>query len=271
MGKVNDCGFDSRGTLILDNTGGIIEDYSQLISNFNDYKNKKLKESQNFYILKKSELVENILVPSYYDLELMGHVNEQNNNKNKDFVSLGELEKSGHISIKNVPASTSKQNYGSGEISFIRTTDIANGEVIYPTIHSVSKEVYNKYKDKQDLKEFDILFVKDGTYMIGNTVILFKEDLNSVVQSHFKIIRVLKNELINPFLLFYLLQTDIVKRQINKNVFTQATLSSIGNRIYNIKIPLSKDKKEISKISSFSEEALTSRNKYKHKFFREGL
>ena len=111
------------------------------------------------------------------------------------------------------------------------------------------------------------MFVKDGTYRIGDSVLLFEKDLNCLVQSHFKMIRVNKTDLINPFLLFFLLQQEIVQKQIQSNVFTQATLSSIGNRIYDIKIPLPKNKEEKVKISKLTQEALTLRNKLKHELF----
>jgi type I restriction enzyme M protein len=210
-------------------------------------------------------------VPNYYDFELITHVKKQENHLDFEFVSLGDLEKKGHLSIRNVPSSTSKQAYGSGEIPFIRTTDIANGEIIYPATHSVSKEVFEEYKDKQGLKEFDILFVKDGTYRIGASALLFENDLNSLIQSHFKIIRVERTDLINPFLLFYLLQQKIVQRQIDNNIFTQATLSSIGNRIYNIKLPIPREETERIRLTAHAKEALTIRNKYKHEFFNSKL
>ena len=109
--------------------------------------------------------------------------------------------------------------------------------------------------------------MKDGTYLIGKSVILFKKDLNCIVQSHFKIIRVNKDDLINPFLLFFLLQQEIVQKQIQNNVFTQATLSSIGNRIYDIKIPIPRNENEKEKISKLARDALSLRNQLKHEFF----
>ncbi|MDD5254230.1 MAG: N-6 DNA methylase [Candidatus Nanoarchaeia archaeon] len=266
MGKVVNCGHDSRGTVLYDENGNIKEDFSEMIIKYEDYINSKLNENKTTFILNRKDLIDSVLLPNYYDFELLKHT-KKNKNSDYEFISLGELEEKGHLSIKNVPSSISKEVYGSGNIPFIRTTDIANGEILYSSIHTISQEVFEQYKDKQGLKEHDILFVKDGTYRIGDSVLLFEKDLNCLVQSHFKMIRVLKHELINPFLLFFLLQQEIVQKQIKSNVFTQATLSSIGNRIYDIKIPLPKNKKEKDQISNLAKEALSLRNKYKHELF----
>ncbi|MFH1311469.1 MAG: N-6 DNA methylase [Nanoarchaeota archaeon] len=267
MGKIINCGHDSRGTLIIDNKGNIKEDFSEMIKKYQEYCKNKLKEDNNTFIINRKDLIDSVLIPNYYDIELLRYSKKNERNKNYEFISLGELEEKGHITIKNVPSSISKNVYGSGAIPFIRTTDIANGEILSSTIHTISQEDFEEYKDKQGLREYDILLVKDGTYRIGDSVILFKKDLNCLVQSHFKLIRVNKDELINPFLLFFLLQQEIVQKQIQNNVFTQATLSSIGNRIYDIKIPLPRNKQEKEKISKLAQETLTLRNKLKHEFF----
>jgi hypothetical protein len=49
-------------------------------------------------------------------------------------------------------------------------------------------------------------------------------------------------------LLLYLLNTDIVQQQIEAKTFVQATISTLGNRIYEIILPIPKDKNVIGKI-----------------------
>jgi len=272
MGIINNCGHDSRGSIVLDKKGGIKEDFTEIIKKYNQYEKNLLKEEKNSFLINKKDLIDSILIPNYYDFDLVSKVEKHEKDENGfTFITLGQLEKKGYISIKNVPPSASKQEYGGGDTPFVRTTDIGNGEILHPTIHHTSKDVFTKYKDKQDLKELDILFVKDGTYRIGETAILFKNDLNSLIQGHFKLIRVNKNDLIDPFLLFYLLQQDIVKKQIKNNIFTQATLSTIGGRIYNIKIPLPSDKKEKERLSQLAKEVLIKRNESKLKIFDSSL
>jgi len=112
----------------------------------------------------------------------------------------------------------------------------------------VSEDVYNQYKKAQDIQENDILFVNDGTFLIGRTAMVTKLDLKIIIQSHIRKIRVLDNEFINPFYLFYLLNSKIVRKQIDSKTFVQATISTIGNRLEEIILPINKDQNEVKKI-----------------------
>ena len=51
------------------------------------------------------------------------------------------------------------QFYGTGNVPFIRTTDIVNWELKIDPIKSVSEEIYEKYSQLQDIQENDILLL----------------------------------------------------------------------------------------------------------------
>jgi type I restriction enzyme M protein len=55
---------------------------------------------------------------------------------------------------------------------------------------------------------------------------------------------------IDPFYLFYLLNSNIVQRQIEVKTFTQATLSTLGNRLHEIVLPLANDPTERERIAN---------------------
>ena len=110
----------------------------------------------------------------------------------------------------------------------------------------ISVDTYSRYKERQNLQIGDILFVKDGDDKIGETAILLDEnDLQILVQTHFKKIRPLK---IDRFLLLYLLNTEIVKKQIRQRVFSQSTLRTIGLRVEELLLPIPANKSERTKI-----------------------
>lgn len=79
----------------------------------------------------------------------------------------------------------------------------------------------------------DVLMVKDGTYLIGATAIVTEFDLPMLFQSHLYRIRVRKPEIIDPWLLFALLNTPVVRRQIRAKQFTQDIIDTIGKRVSN--------------------------------------
>jgi type I restriction enzyme M protein len=77
-----------------------------------------------------------------------------------------------------------------------------------------------------------------------------KLDLKIIIQSHLRKIRVLNTEFIDPYYLFYLLNSKIVRKQIDSKTFVQATISTIGNRLSEIILPISNDQNEIQKITN---------------------
>ena len=131
---------------------------------------------------------------------------------------------------------------------------------VHPT-----EETYNKTSDgtvhafepslkksEKNIEIGDILLVKDGgPNLIGKTAYITKLDTKIIIQSHIYQIKLLKNEEnIDPYLILYLLNLDIVQKQIRAITFIQGTISTIGNRIMDVKLPLPSDlgkRKEISK------------------------
>ena len=77
-----------------------------------------------------------------------------------------------------------------------------------------------------------------------------KLDMKIIIQSHVRKIRVIDTNFINPYYLFYLLNSKIVRKQIDSKTFVQATISTIGNRLREIVLPISSNKNEIKKITS---------------------
>ena len=161
--------------------------------------------------------------------------------------SIRELVEKGMLSIKRGHEAGS-QYYGMGDIPFVRTSDIVNWEIKIDPIKCVPEEIYEKYKKSQDIQENDILSVTDGTFLIGRTAIVTSLDKKIVIQSHIRRFRCLKPQQLHPYLLLYLLNTDIVQQQIRAKTFVQATISTLGNRVYEIILPIPKDKNVIGKI-----------------------
>jgi len=147
----------------------------------------------------------------------------------------------------------------------VRTTDIVNWEIKMDTVKAVAEEVYEKYKRQQDVQENDILFVNDGTFLIGRCSMVTHIDVKCIIQSHLRKIRVVNNEHINAYYLFYLLNSNFVQQQIEVKTFVQATLSTLGNRIMEIDMPIHKDKSEIERISKEVKEIILNKAQCREK------
>jgi type I restriction enzyme M protein len=93
--------------------------------------------------------------------------------------------------------------------------------------------------------------VKDGgPNLIGKTAYITEMDKKIIIQSHIFQLKILENnEHIDPYLLLFLLNLDIVQKQIQAITFVQGTIATIGNRIMEILLPIPSDigkRKEIS-------------------------
>src|SRR5690606_26173418 len=104
---------------------------------------------------------------------------------------------------------------------FIRTSDISNWEVKLDPKHGVSEDIYQQFAKKQDVREGDILMVKDGTYLIGTCAYISKYDTKIIYQSHLYKIRVLDKDFISSYLLLAALSSNPVRAQIQSKRFTQ--------------------------------------------------
>jgi type I restriction enzyme M protein len=265
---VENVGHDKDGKVQykLNNDGSIIHDeQNQPIIN-NDLTNLHLKinesnefnylEEQDVFKLNIKQIKDHIFIPSYYtgvDKPLKSLMEDQN----FTLLSIADLIERGIIYTKNkefLPRGDEigSQVYGLGDIPFIRTSEINNWEINLDSHKKTSEEVYNQFKEKQNIEIGDILLVKDGgPNLIGKTAYITKLDTKVIIQSHIYQIKILKNkENIDPYLLLYLLNLDIVQKQIRAITFVQGTISTIGNRIMDLKLPVPSDltkRKEISK------------------------
>lgn len=178
-------------------------------------------------------------LPKYYNPEIPEQLNRLI--ETHDLLTFGELVKSGVLNIA-TGDEVGKLAYGTGNIPFIRTSDIANWEIKLDPKQGLSDELYKKYKKKQDILENDILMVRDGTYLVGTCAIISANDTKIVYQSHIYKIRSLDYEKLHPYLLLAVLSSPIVKEQIYSKRFTQDIIDTLGGRIHELVLPIPKNK-----------------------------
>lgn len=129
-----------------------------------------------------------------------------------------------------------KMAYGTGEIPFIRTTDIVELEIKSDPRQGVSREIYEDYRGKAGILENDILLVRDGTYLVGSSAIALSTDLPAIFCGGIYRVRALSS-CINPFSLIGLLNLPIVRRQMRAKQFTRDVIDTLGKRLFEVEIP----------------------------------
>lgn len=243
--------FNKDGSYILDALGNkILDDETpEITENFVRFLKQNLEEEGSLgFVVPIEETGEHIYIPETYKPDVKQRLLQVRKSGEYDLVKMGDLVEKGVIQIKRGNEIGSKY-YGTGDIPFVRTTDIVNWEIKINPVKSVAEEIYWQYKKQQDIKADDILFVNDGTFLIGRSAILTENDTKCIIQSHLRKIRVLQPDILNPFYLFYLLNLNVVQKQVEMLTFVQATLSTLGNRIMDLELPIHKDKSKFEQIS----------------------
>ena len=157
--------------------------------------------------------------------------------KGARFATLGELAKERVITIRK-GHEVGSDAYGTGDIPFVRTSDLSNFEISTDPTKAVSEQFYQEFSPQQKLRTGDLLIVIDGRYRIGTTALLTQHNVRCVVQSHLRIISTLKRNQLDPYELLYALNLPFVKLHMRSLVFIQSTLGTLGNRLLELRIPI---------------------------------
>ncbi len=97
-----------------------------------------------------------------------------------------------------------------------------------------------KHRNRQDVREGDLLMVRDGTYLIGNCAYVSQYDTRIVYQSHLLKLRCTDHAILSPFLLLAMLSSEPVQRQIRDKRLTHDIIDTLGDRIYELQLPFAR-------------------------------
>ena len=238
--------LNKDGSKKLDSDGNPIinDDLLDLHVKLRDCEDFNYTKEQDIFQINYSLIKSNIFIPYYYT-GVEKTLKKLADDKNFVLFSFKDLvdknivfaNKNGYIPRGDEIGS---HVYGLGDVPFVRTSEFNNWEINLDSHKKTSDEVYEQYKHKQNIEVGDILLVKDGgPNLIGKTAFVSKIDTKIIIQSHIFQIKALKNkEFIDSYLLLYLLNLDIVQKQIQAITFIQGTIATIGNRIMEIILPI---------------------------------
>lgn len=237
------CGHDSRGRAIPN------DDLPTIHDNYALYRDGNLKkETELGCVADLSGYDGSILAPHSFT-GVLG-VSVEDKSAEYDFYAFGELIDKGIVQVA-TGDEVGKLEYGTGDVPFIRTSDIANWRVSSDSKHKISTGTYESLRVKQDVRVNDILMVKDGGYLIGTCAMITELDTRIVYQSHIYKFRVMPNEIgLTPYYLLAALSCNYTSAQVEAKTCTLDIINSLGNRYRDILIPIPKDKAKLDSISS---------------------
>lgn len=244
------CGHDSRGREVP------LNDVPKIVSHYAEFRNSGSAKHGHLGVSVPRERLTLNLAPRAFEFD--AETESQALSRTHEIVTIGELVEDKVLSVS-TGDEIGKLAYGTGDIPFVRTSDISNWEIKLDPKHCVSQEICARYQNKQDVQPNDILMVKDGTYLIGTCAIVTEYDIPMLYQSHIYKIRVNDNSKVNPFLLLAALSSDFVQRQIKSFCVSQDIIDSLGDKILHLKIPIPRSKAACRRISKLVEKVIRDR------------
>lgn len=249
------CGHDSRGLEIpYDDIPLIQERYERF------KKGMPLEYDHLGFTVNQTQIKDSIYLPIYYNPEIRKQLDDLRDRY--QLVRVGNLVEQGLVTIS-TGDEVGKLAYGTGQVPFVRTSDIANWEIKLDPKQGLSEAIYQKMAKRQDVQPYDILMVRDGTYLVGTCAMISPGETKMVYQSHLFKIRSIKPDKLDPYLLLALLSSPIVKQQIRSKQFTQDIIDTLGQRVMELELPFPMSREKQASIISKVKLVFEKRNEAK--------
>lgn len=254
--KINEIGHNHLGKekYQLDNntfsfTSEIADDIPNIINSIDNNKNNDLIKEIDFSTIESRDL---LVARPYFMIS-----------DNDDTVTLKDLINQGIISTFDGHGSPAGYLKGLGNHPYVRVKDIVNLEIAHNRLDDIPQQEYDRlYSEAKKIKAKDIVFVRRGSYRIGDVGILYDKDLESILTREILVIRVNENDLgITPYNLLGIMNSKNVRKQMKNLILMDTTLPNIGDRWKDIKIDIT-NKKFLQNMSNRIENMYEMRNKF---------
>lgn len=218
------------------------------------------RDVESGFVLSSKQIRNDIFIPRYYDprinqrLKRLGtddilipkYYNPQIQDELSHFADFCDLKSVGELIDEDVlnldtGDEIGRLNYGTGQIAFVRTSDLGTYELKADSKHGIDDGTWEQYRQSQDVNGNDILLVRDGTYLVGSSTLIFDQDLPLVYCGGIYKIASLQPQVLSSGLCYALLNTPVVRRQMRSKQFTRDVIDTLGQRIREVVLPIPKD------------------------------
>lgn len=188
------------------------------------------------FTISRKSIKRRTLIPKYYDPVLNRDLQEARDRTDGSWTTIGALVEGGLLAAS-TGVEVGKMAYGTGDIPFVRTTDIADLTVKSDPRQGVAQDIYQKFFLKAGILGGDILIVRDGTYLVGSSAIVTDGDTPGLISGGVYRLRCPDHKQLNPYTLLALLNHPLSRRQMRAKQFTRDVIDTLGQRLFEVQIP----------------------------------
>lgn len=209
------------------------------------------------FTVRPKDIRKNVLVPRYYWKSYDSQIEQIAESQEMRLLTMEALLQDGVLTVYKGHGSPEGREKGLGDVPYVRAADVIDWRLYKNPIAGVTEDVYERVKGKNgvSLHTGDIIFVKEGSYRIGDTAIVSADDKKILLNSHCLVFRIKKDNKhhITPFYFLMCLSHQIVKIQLKSKVLIDTTLPNIGDRWEELRIPIHISHDELGRVSEYSE------------------
>ena len=258
MGVVEEMGHNHQGRIIYrwdeENKKFTDEVWDDTDIVAKEFKHPNSSSNKLVFTVDKDDIVNDIYVPRYYWKKRIETLEIEAEKQNSMLVPFSKLINEGVVEVYKGHGAPPSEFKGMGDIFYVRAGDIVNWDIYKNPTSSVPVEIYQKgIKGKVKLESNDILFVKEGSYRVGDCALLSPNDTNIFLNHHtlvFKIKNIENYYKIDSYYLLYLLSHPLTKKQFFNKIMIDTTLPNIGDRWKELLLPMTRDDKKREEIKS---------------------
>lgn len=202
--------------------------------------------AKNVFLCTLDEVLDSgVYVPQYHDysskLEMEEFVKEM---PGFELKTLGELRTEGKLLIREGHGSPSLDQR-IGDVPYIKVSDIRAGHININSSNLIPIDLAVKYWRGSDsrLEAYDLISPKRASKNIGEFCVLMPGQEKVVLTKEVIIIRSNDTHLFDQFYLMWALSLNVVRKQWNRIVLMQTNREDVGDRIFEIIIPVPKNRK----------------------------
>lgn len=197
---------------------------------------KERAESNLGFSVGRRALRERILIPKFYDPRIAKQLKAIQAQTKEAWVPLRSFIDAGLLSAT-TGVEVGKMAYGTGPVPFLRTTDVVGLEIRRDARHCVSEEVLEANRSKAGVNAGDVLLVRDGTYLVGSSALVNRDDGAALVCGGVYRLRSLAPESLKPASLLLALNLPHVRAQFRTVQFTRDVIDTLGKRALDVLVP----------------------------------
>jgi type I restriction enzyme M protein len=215
------------------------------------------EKAERFGYLQGSNYIGNAMIPKYYDPS----INAELRSMHADFnmMTIGHLVDR-HKIVASSGIEVGKMAYGTGDVPFVRTSDLGSWELRGQAKQLVAAELLDAFGEKLDAVAGDILLVRDGTYLVGTSALITEHDGPLLFSGGIYKLRCIDYEQLDPYLLIALLNMPIVRRQMRAKQFTRDVIDTLGRRLFEVVLPVPRSRSRRKEISDLVRATLAERS-----------